>query len=616
MSVQFQHPLYSEHLPKWVRCRDAASGQDAVHAAGTSYLPKLKDQSDDDYKAYRGRAVFFNASWRTISGLTGMLFRKPVKVEAPAITKTLLDTVTEDGQPIGIFAREVVEECLKVGRAGVLVDYPDADPDTITKADAALLNLRPTMAVYQAENIINWKQAVIANRRVLTMVVLVENDETSVDEFESKIEKQFRVLDLLSVDGVLQYRIRLFKIDETTKAEQQIGEDVFPAMNGKQLAFIPFYFLSADDTCAEPDDPPLIDLVDLNLSHYRTTADYEHGCHFTGLPTGYVTGYTPEENAAKMYLGSATMLTFPDPNAKLGFLEFSGQGLDALKANLDRKETQMAVLGARMLEQQKKAAESAEAAGIHRAGENSMLADVAQAISLGLTAALQTFSDWAGGNGKATLELNRDFFPRPMSAQEMTALVTSWQQGAISPQTLFDNLQAGQIIAEGKTFEEEQVQITDQMITAPSAPVAEPIEPEGKPVEGELLNAEPDTMQAEHNAAMLQASADQTASIVALAEAIANTPAPIVNVPAAVINLPEHPAPVINMPAITVESPTVNVAPAAITVNMPEQAAAPAQSFSFPAPAGGKDKVVTFKKDEEGKIIGADIKEMQTQGDN
>ena len=468
MSVQFQHALYGKYLPKWKRCRAASEGQDAVHACGTDYLPKLKDQTAEDYDAYRDRAVFFNATWRTISGLAGMLFRKPPKIEAPAAVTALLSTVTEDGQPIGIFAREVVEECLKVGRVGVLVDYPEADAATVTQADAALLNLRPTMAVYQAENIINWKQAVISNQRVLTMVVLVEDEDVMVDEFKSECEKRYRVLDLLRVDGLLRYRVRIFKIDKNSKAEVQIGDDLFPMMQGKGMEFIPFYFLSSDDTSIEPDDPPLIDLVDLNLSHYRTTADYEHGCHFTGLPTGYITGYTREEGQ-KIYLGSQSMLIFPDPNAQVGFLEFSGQGLGALKENLDRKETQMAVLGARMLEQQKRAAESAEAAGIHRAGENSMLADVAQAISLGMTAALQTFSDWAGGSEKVTFELNRDFFPRAMNPQELASLVASWQQGAISKQTLFDNLQAGQIIAEGVTFEEEEVKINDQLIPTPSA---------------------------------------------------------------------------------------------------------------------------------------------------
>lgn len=466
MTVRYHHKKYDELLDKWERSRAAAKGQDAVHEGGTKYLPRLKDQTDEDYKSYRNRAPFFNATWRTISGFAGMLFRKPPKIEAPAVTLALLDTVTEDGQPFGIFARKVVEECLIVGRVGVLVDYPPADVARMTQADAQALNLRPMLSVYQAETIINWRTSAIANKRVLTQVVLAEEHKEPTDEFESTVKERFRVLDLHTTNAGTAYRVRIFESDEKTKKDVQIGSDIFPLMNGAVMDFIPFYFLSADDTSVDPDDPPLIDLVDVNLSHYRTTADYEHGCHFTGLPTGYVAGYTKQEGE-KIYLGSQTMLLFPDPNVTVGFLEFTGAGLSSLRENLTSKEQQMAILGTRMLEQQKRAVESAEAAGIHRAGENSMLADVAQAISLGLTAALQTFSDWAGGNGTVTVELNRDFFPAPMSAQDLSALVLAWQQGAISKQTLFTNLQLGQIIADGVTFEEEDVKIQNQLITSP-----------------------------------------------------------------------------------------------------------------------------------------------------
>lgn len=462
MSVKSHHPDYDKYSDKWTRCYDAAEGQDAIHKAGIRYLPSLKDQTKEDYDAYVKRATFFNATWRTISGLSGMIFRKPPKVEAPSGTEALLNSITQDGQSLGVLARNVVEECLTVGRAGIMVDYPAVNAEGITKADAATMNLRPTMGVYAAKSIINWRVQPINNKRVLTLVVLVEESEVAEDEFASKIEDRYRVLDL--AEG--RYRVRVFRINQESGKEEQVGEDMFPTMNGKAMDFIPFYFVSVDDTEADPDDPPLIDLVDLNLSHYRAVADYEHGCHFTGLPTGYIAGHTLQQGE-KIYLGSQTMLVFPDPTTRVGFLEFSGAGLGALRQNIDAKEEQMAILGARMLEAQKRGIESAEAAGIHRAGENSMLASVAKAISIGMTAALQTFSDWAGNNGEVKLELNQDFFPAPMAPAELTALVTAWQAGAISKETLFDNLQQGQIISDAATFEQEQVKIEAQVNLSP-----------------------------------------------------------------------------------------------------------------------------------------------------
>jgi hypothetical protein len=150
---------------------------------------------------------------------------------------------------------------------------------------------------------------------------------------------------------------------------------------------------------------------------------------------------------------------FPDPDAKAFYLEFNGQGLGALEKNLDRKEQQMAILGARMLSEDKKAVEAAETASIHRSGENSILAGIAQNVSNGLTMALQIFDEWAGGNGKATIEINREFLNMPLSAQELTAMVAAWQAGAISQETLFFNLKAGETYPDDLTFEEEQGRI-------------------------------------------------------------------------------------------------------------------------------------------------------------
>src|SRR5687767_1970413 len=126
--VQSQHPEYIHFLPKWERCRDVAAGQDAVHGAGAKYLPRLKDQEDPEYDAYKMRAVFFNATWRTIDGLRGMIFRRPPKVEVPASVEELLKDVDLQGTPFELFASKTVEEVLTVGRVGILVDYPPASP--------------------------------------------------------------------------------------------------------------------------------------------------------------------------------------------------------------------------------------------------------------------------------------------------------------------------------------------------------------------------------------------------------------------------------------------------------------------------------------------------------
>ena len=469
MSVKYQRKDYTDMMPIWQRCMDVCAGQDAIRSGGVTYLPQLKDQDMTEYGAYKDRTPFYNATWRTVVGLQGMLFRKPPKVVVPEIVKPMLANIDLSGTSLHIFSLEVAEECLKLGRVGIFVDFPEV-PDGATAADAITKNFRPCMRMYKAASIINWKPTNINNETVLSMIVLKESKDIAVDEFEDTPVPQWRVLDLLSIGnnpGDVVYRVRVFERDEKNDKDVLIST-VFPMVNGKMLDRIPFQFIGVDDTDCDIDEPPLIDLVDMNLSHYQTTADYEHGCHFTGLPTPVITGYTPDIDGAKFYIGSTTAWVFNRPDAKAFYLEFTGEGLGSLKQNLDKKEGHMAILGARMLEVQVRGVESANTAAIHRGGEQSMLASVAQSISIGMTNVLEMFCKFAGASvmldptdpaSKCKFDLNRDFFPVPMDALTLTAIIAAWQNSAISYQTMFDNLQTAEIIPLESTAELEMAAI-------------------------------------------------------------------------------------------------------------------------------------------------------------
>lgn len=88
-----------------------------------------------------------------------------------------------------------------------------------------------------------------------------------------------------------------------------------------------------------------------------------------------------------------------------------------------------------------------------------VLASISQSISIGLTHVLERLRDWSNVSGDVKIGINRDFLPNSMTAQDLQALVQSWQAGAISQQTLFSNLQAGDIIASDVTYDDEKERI-------------------------------------------------------------------------------------------------------------------------------------------------------------
>lgn len=76
-------------LPLWQMVNDAAAGEYAVRDAGDLYLPRPNptDKSPENrsrYEAYLQRAVYYNATGRTLSGLTGIAFRRWPEIVLPA----------------------------------------------------------------------------------------------------------------------------------------------------------------------------------------------------------------------------------------------------------------------------------------------------------------------------------------------------------------------------------------------------------------------------------------------------------------------------------------------------------------------------------------------------
>lgn len=476
MSVATRHPQYLAMQDKWARCIAACKGQDAIHAAGELYLSKLTEQTPDEYTAYKKRTPFYNATWRTVVGLQGMLFRKPPHVVVPKKVEPMLEDINLAGSSLHLFALELAEEALKLGRVGIYVDFPVVDIQRATQADIDNGLLRPSMKMCKAPSVINWKTKFIQNRTVLSMIVIEEAVDEAIDEFSDNEVLQYRVLDLVPafIDNVstYQYRVRVFGVGKDKKDFLKEGP-FYPTIKGKNLDRLPFQFIGVDDVSWEVDEPPLIDLVDMNLSHYRTSADYEHGCHFTGLPTPVISGYTTEKDSGEKFcIGSMTAWVFPRTDAKATYLEFTGQGLGALKENLERKEGFMAILGARMLELDVKGGvESANTAALHRGGEQSMLSSVSQAISMGIAKALKLFCQFAeADDGEVKFELNRDFFPVPMDALTLTSIIAGWQNGAYSYSSMLTLLQKGEMVDPNKTVEDEKKLIAEHPYVPPIDP--------------------------------------------------------------------------------------------------------------------------------------------------
>ena len=439
MPVDTEHEQYKKYAPLWGKCRACIEGEDRVKAEGQRFLPEIDGQDAERYAAYKNRALFFNATDRTVEALLGFLFRKPPLLSPD--DSDFFDSLSPTSATFDIFIKEISEEVISVGRVGVLCD---------------VVGGVPSLLKYRAEDIINWRE---------NMIVLREHiDVFGDDEFKPDDKIQYRVLDLF--EGF--YRQRVFQNKNDDDNIWIVVQEIFPTSNGLRLetrpgaeesvAFIPFILINKDDTGLAIEKPVLIDLVNVNLSHYRSYADIEQGRHYTSLPTPWVAGFDPSQTELK--IGAGVAWVSENADAKAGFLEFTGQGLGSLEKALEGKEAMMAILGARILEAQKAAVEATDTHKIRNSGEQSILSKIAHTIDAGMTWIIKVCADWRKiSSDDINVELNKDYAVTTVDAALVAAMFGALQGAAVSFDTWFYNLKKWEMIQPGQTLDDELNQI-------------------------------------------------------------------------------------------------------------------------------------------------------------
>lgn len=481
MPVQIARQDYQEVLPQWQRLRDCFKGRDAILKAGVKYVPLLTSTDAAGNIAYRQRGNFYNALGRTVGGMNGAIFQSAPTVEMPESMRDILDDITLSNVKFETFAGETGKEVFLTGRYGVLVDMPK-QPEVAPDVELTDVEMRPYCVGYRAEQIINWRTERQGGDEVLTMVVLEERVEVKdeKDPFKNDAVCQFRVV--LLRDGICIQQLWRARTGGIGDEYELYGDEVELMRRGDNLTFIPFVFIGALNLSPDLEQPPLLDLADVNLGHWRNSVDLEHGLHLVALPTPWVSGAKGRgDGAVDMGPGVRWEL---EVNGSAGMLEFTGQGLLAISNAMEEKKKQMASLGGRLLEDAPTTAETMGAVKLRHSGETASLRTVAQSLEQGLTHVLQFCLWWDGfdevpSDVEASVELNKEYLNVRATPQEIQVALTSLQAGGISYETWYALLQTGGWAREGIDAAAERLAIDTAKTLRPEPALDPNLSPNG-----------------------------------------------------------------------------------------------------------------------------------------
>lgn len=476
------HQQYVKFVNNWLLVRDAVEGAFAVKArpdvgdsrtnnsrqmlalAGTRYLPppNSTDASDENiqrYTAYLLRANFANFTAHTKEGFVGMVFRQNMTVDLPAQVDYLKGNANGAGLTIDQLTRGTVGEVLETGRYGYLTDYP-ITPQNLTVAQVQALGLRANILTYQAESITNWRTTVVNGTRMLTLVVLREEvEEVQPDGFTTKCVFQFRILRL--TEGVYTQEIR----DEVGTV---LAGPVAPRKaDGTFWAEIPFTFIGTQNNDPDVDKSCLYDIAEVNLAHYRNSADYEESSFMVGQPTPWASGLTQtwvESNMKNgLQIGSRTVVLLPQDGA-FGLAQANPNQMPQL--GMQDKEEQLVKLGANII-RDTSGNLRVDQVKMQFSGKTSKLSTLVGNVESALIKSINWALEFMGGDGAdVVIEINRQFFDQSLDPQAVMSSIALVDRGIIANTDIRAKLRKTGLLDPDRTDEDIDA---DVVVTTPLA---------------------------------------------------------------------------------------------------------------------------------------------------
>lgn len=485
MAVDSTHPKYDEMVAAWQQMRDTVGGEKVVKSKGETYLPPTAGMREDGlgaqqpggkaYKAYMTRAVFPHITSDAIDAALGIMHHKPPSIKLPARMQPLLNLATTKGENLRQLLRRINRAQLTTSRCGLLAEVPK-----VTR-----INDLPYLALYEAENIINWDDGARdeLTEQTLNMLVLKETEaeriviadgtKDSGDFFDWKDIEKYRVLILGSVEQNQPansgefYKVGVFRRDTSTQGRPGQGGQfnfsmdklIVPTLGPRALQHIPFTIINATDLVIEPQNPSLLGLSNLCLQIYRLEADLRQALFMQGQDTLVVIGANSDEGDVR--IGAGSRINLPE-GGDAKFIGVSADGIPQMMETLDKDYNRAAAAAGQVLDTNSRTKESGDALKVRTGNATATLNSIAHAGAGGLESALKDIAMWMGENpDDVEVVPNTDFTDLKILGQDLAQFMAAKNLGAPMSNKSVHRFLSNHDMTE-MTYEEELAEIDSE----------------------------------------------------------------------------------------------------------------------------------------------------------
>lgn len=421
-------------MTDWQTMAAVTRGTSYIRDLSETYLPQEPREDDDAYQTRVDRSVLSPYTSRLIETAAGTILRKPIQIEGDPYWIDLSQNIDGIGSNLDEYARRALVSSLTYGHSAILIDYPAAT-GARNLAEERAMGRRPYFVHVDAPQIWGWRQESTMPGSPLTQIRIHEYTTRPLNDFGEEQIEQMRV--------IYPGRYDLYTLGQDVVEFSQTGD--------YSLDDIPVVPIYSNRRGMLRSQPPLLDIANLNITHYQRQADLIHALHIAAMPTLVLEGWDDTTGSATMGVNYAIAM---QPGNKAYYVQSDATSFDAQMNELNSLEAQMSTLGVTKLLGQKFVAESADAKRIDQAQSNSVLAIISQELESALNQAFDFASRYVGIE-PPRIKVDRDFDFYRLIGQDVSVLSQLNESGKISDRLLLDVLRRGEVLPDNIDIEAE-----------------------------------------------------------------------------------------------------------------------------------------------------------------
>jgi hypothetical protein len=407
---------YNSMASQWSLIDDLLGGSESMRSNSATYLPKFSKEDDRHYSARVINSILFSAYADTAKSFCSKPFGKPLDLEKKEDLPTPLDEIEDDvdGQENG--------------------NKPNLNEERSAGYRPRFIHIKPSQ-------LISWQTEKDASGKPFLSRIRIA--ETQIEPDGLWGEKKVNYIRVIEPDIFQLYK-------EGEKNEYSLLKEGI-----NSLGKVPLITGYSNQTGFLTADPPLKELAETNLAHYRSDSDQRNILHMARTATLFVKGFT-EEEANKIALGPNQIISSTQDTADVRFVEHTGSAIDAGSKDIEKLEERMIMLGLQPF-LRNVGNQTATGQGIDESRANCDLQAWVMALEGLLYKAYVLAAEWVNEDLPEGFKVNvfNDFAIWVRAMQDVAELRNMRQAGELSRKTFLREVKRRALLSETLDVDEE-----------------------------------------------------------------------------------------------------------------------------------------------------------------